>query len=64
MVHGWPQESDVDLRAYKTRNLELTVEKGCVLWGHRLVIPGTLRAKFLGELYGAHRGIVKMKTLA
>ena len=37
--------------------------KSCLLWGHRLIIPHSLRADILKELHIAHAGIVKMKAL-
>ena len=65
-LDGWPSDKNIDsnLQAFKSRQLDLSVEKGCLMWGYRLVIPAALRAKILEELHSAHQGIVKMKSLA
>eukprot|EP00731_Ephydatia_muelleri_P017692 Em0010g790a len=38
---GWQAHAsnDVTFRPYKQRECELSVQDGCVLWGHRVVIP-------------------------
>lgn len=61
---GWPHKIDDAFKAYQIRQLELTVEDGCLMWGHRVVIPVALRDKLLNELHSIHMGIVKMKSLA
>ena len=53
-----------ELNAYFIRRSELTVESGCLLWGHRVVIPQQLRKDVLGLLHSTHMGIVAMKKLA
>ncbi|CAB3261327.1 unnamed protein product [Arctia plantaginis] len=68
--HGWPTsvclgaKDDIELNALWRRRDELCVEGGCLLWGHREVVPGALRASVLSEVHGAHLGIVKCKGLA
>ncbi|CAB3239859.1 unnamed protein product [Arctia plantaginis] len=68
--HGWPTsmclgaKDDIELNALWRRRDELCVEGGCLLWGHRVVVPGALRASVLSEVHGAHLGIVKCKGLA
>ena len=63
-LDGWPSDKNIDsnLQAFKNRQLDLSVEKGCL--SYRLVIPAGLRAKILDELHSVHQGIVKMKSLA
>ncbi|XP_037929430.1 uncharacterized protein K02A2.6-like [Teleopsis dalmanni] len=49
---------------FQTKNLELSIECGCILWGFRSVIPYTLKNRVLKELHASHLGIVKTKALA
>lgn len=49
---------------YYVKRDELTVEKGCVLWGYRVVVPRKMQGNVLRELHASHFGIVKMKMLA
>ncbi len=58
------QEMNGVLRPYVLRAPELTTEKGCVLWGRRVVVPSSLRKKVLNELHEVHPGMCKMKALA
>lgn len=57
--------SEFEQKFYAKRD-ELTVEKECLLWGYRLVVPesGFQRERVLRELHALHFGIVKMKMLA
>ncbi|XP_069358815.1 uncharacterized protein [Maniola hyperantus] len=51
--------------AYASRSLkELYSELGCLMWGHRVIIPVECRDKVLKELHDSHMGIVKTKALA
>ena len=64
-INGWPDEPMSDaLKPYFNKRLEITVKEGCILWGIRVIIPTTLRAKVLAELHVGHLGIVRMKSLA
>lgn len=49
---------------YYTKRNELSVEKGCLMWGYRIVVPKMLREKVLWELQAFHFGVVKMKMIA
>lgn len=42
----------------------MSVEKGIVMWGRRVVIPIKLRNLVLSELHKSHLGIVKTKSIA
>lgn len=65
VLDGWPSEIDIkELRPYFNRKNELYIELGCVMWGHRLVIPSVCRKNIISELHDAHMGIVKTKALA
>lgn len=56
--------NDIQFKSFKNKELELTVELGCILWGYRTVVPSKLRETILQELHKAHLGIVKTKALA
>ena len=66
---GWPNKINhlpeaEDLKAYYIRKDQLTVEKGCILWGVRVVIPEKFRERLLNQIRKEHPGICKMKPLA
>lgn len=61
---GWPQYVPEELHPFKVKQTELTVEKRCILWGMRVVIPPKLRSKVSTELHSGHQGMVRMKQLA
>lgn len=67
LQYGWPKNikdlNDVEKNLHGKR-LELTIEKGCLLWGFRVVIPNSLQKYLLEELHASHMGIIKMKQLA
>lgn len=63
---SWPpsnDQSDVE-KAFFLRKDELLTEKGCILWGNRIIVPESLRKLVLEELHQSHFGIVKMKMIA
>ena len=64
MDGGLLQKMNGVLRPYVLRAPELTTEKGCVLWGRRVVVPSSLRKKVINELHEVHPGMCKMKALA
>ncbi|KRX18868.1 Uncharacterized protein T07_3375, partial [Trichinella nelsoni] len=62
---GWPKSvSDERLKPYVTRQHEISIHNGCLLWGSRVIIPLQARQKILKELHIGHPGIVRMKALA
>ena len=63
---GWTGANDNDdnLAPYKQRQNELSVVKGCVLWGSRVVVPTAGRAKALQMLHEGHIGMSRMKSKA
>lgn len=65
--NGWPtkvNDEDNELKPFFTRSSEITIENGVLLWGHRVLIPSSLRNQILKDLHAAHTGIVKMKSKA
>jgi len=64
-LHGWPQAlDDPVLQPYFSQKQELSVDRGCVLWGLRVVIPEKYRVCLLDDLHQEHHGICRMKSLA
>ena len=60
---GGHEVSD-QLKAYHTRQNELALENGCVMWGVRVIVPKKLQQHVLNELHQSHPGMARMKTLA
>ena len=63
---GWSKDGnrEADMKPWWTRRDDLVVEKECLLWGSRVVVPARLQPQVLQMLHAAHTGIVKMKALA
>ncbi|CAK1600391.1 unnamed protein product [Parnassius mnemosyne] len=62
---GWPASCPKEvLQQYYIKRNELYIDRGCIMWGYRLVIPRTLRKKILMQLHTGHMGIVKTKSIA
>lgn len=62
---GWPSECEVaGLQPYFNRRAELYEELGCLMWGHRVIVPEKCRDRVLRILHEPHMGIVKSKSLA
>ena len=60
----WPTTIEDNLKPYGTRQLELSNQDGCILWGNRVVIPPQGRLQILQELHEGHPGVSRMKALA
>lgn len=62
---GWPAACPNDeIKPFFNRQNELYVESGCIMWGHRMIIPSSLRQLVLKQLHSSHMGIVKTKCWA
>lgn len=61
---GWNENHDKSFKKYYDRKTEFTIEKGVLIWGHRVVIPSSMQKTILNELHKTHMGIVKTKSLA
>jgi RNase H-like domain found in reverse transcriptase/Reverse transcriptase (RNA-dependent DNA polymerase)/Integrase zinc binding domain/Integrase core domain len=64
---GWPKNKSTieeNLHPYFAHHAELWINKGIVMWGLRVVLPGSLTQDVLKQLHSTHPGIVKMKGLA
>ena len=65
LINGWIQkEADDATKTYFEKQLEMSLEEGCVMWGRRVVIPNILRNKVLEILHNQHTGMTRMKMLA
>ena len=64
VLTGWAGESNEALKPFHTRKDELSIEKGCILWGVRVIIPVTLREQVLSLLHESHVGMARMKAQA
>nr|XP_056702475.1 uncharacterized protein K02A2.6-like [Euleptes europaea] len=61
---GWPAaRPDGEFKPFSMRQHELSLNKGCLLWGNRVVVPAKLHTKVLEALHAYHPGIVRMKAL-
>ena len=64
-MSGWSTKpDDKELLAYYHRRDEITTYQGCLMWGIRVIIPGTLRQQVLEVIHSTHLGVVKMKAIA
>ncbi|CAK1580016.1 unnamed protein product [Parnassius mnemosyne] len=55
---------DEQIKHFYNKRFELYIDRGCLMWGYRLVIPQGLSVKVLSQLHISHIGIVKMKSMA
>ena len=64
MENGWSHDIGEKLAQYKHREMELSVARGYLLWGSRVVIPTACRKQALKLLYEGHMGMSRMKAKA
>ena len=64
VMRGWKYLSSAELRPYFKKKAELSVESGCILCGHRVIVPRKGQAAVVDLLHEAHPGIDRMKRLA
>ena len=43
VLKGWKDTTDANLKPFQHRKNELSVQDGCILWGHRVIICTTCR---------------------
>ncbi|XP_041970770.1 uncharacterized protein K02A2.6-like [Aricia agestis] len=65
ILNGWPK-GNVDDRIipYRLCRAQLSYENGCIMRGHKVVIPESLKTEVLRELHRSHLGMVKTKAEA
>ncbi|XP_061723525.1 uncharacterized protein K02A2.6-like [Cydia pomonella] len=62
---GWPTgQLEENLNPFYVRRNEMYIDRGCLMWGYRMIIPCDLREIILQQLHTSHMGIVKTKALA
>ncbi len=61
---GWPADVGTALKLYFNRRAEMSIDRGCLFLGSRVVVPAKFQEQVLGELHAGHQGMVKMKGLA
>ena len=59
VLQGWEVDTE-ELRPYRRKKDELSVQDGCLLWGKRVVVPLAGRSAVLDE---SHPGVARMKSL-
>jgi transposase InsO family protein len=64
MMNGWPSKTDPELLEFAKRKDEISAERGCLLWGMRVIIPEAYRRLLVKELHKDHLGVVRMKAVA
>lgn len=65
ILNGWPPKiTEPELKQYFCCRTELSYESGCIMRGHKVVIPNSLQDSVLAELHKSHLGIVKCKAEA
>ncbi|XP_014361064.2 uncharacterized protein K02A2.6-like [Papilio machaon] len=65
VLNGWPKkETNPNFKPYFLCRNQLSLENGCLMRGHKVVVPSSLRQKILDELHTSHLGIVKTKAEA
>ena len=62
--NGWPKQVPDELKPYQGRQNEIGIECDCLMWGIRVIIPGSLQPKVLRSLHENHPGITRMKAMA
>ena len=64
LSQGWTNTDDhaEELRPYRQRKEELSLQDGCVLWGSRVVVPEQGRKLVIEELHAEHQGMSRMKS--
>ena len=65
VVHGWPSYKDnpEDVKPYVHDKITYTVHDDCLFSSSKVVLPVSLRQRFLEEIHSSHVGAVRMKSL-
>ena len=64
VLSGWPEECNVaEMKSFWSRQMELSVQQGFLLWWNRVVVPRSLCPPVLSELHDSHPAISRMKAL-
>lgn len=66
IMFGWPSshtETEAEKPFFRRKDA-LHSDRGCLVWGYRIVIPRSLQETVLSEIHEGHPGIVRMKQIA
>ncbi len=65
-MHGWPDKAKLgsEEKLYLQVAADLTIQKGLLLKGSRLVIPVAMQKTILGKIHEGHQGITKCRERA
>ena len=65
LSQGWTETDDhaEELRPYRQRKEELSLQDGCILWGSRVVVPKQGQKLVIEELPAERQGMSRMKSL-
>ena len=66
-VRGWPNtvhSIQEGVKPFFSKHLQLSVVKGCLLWGLRVIVPPQHQTAVLSLLHEGHPGMSCMKSLA
>ena len=63
---GWPERGATPgvVKPYYPTSSKLSIERGILMCGHRVVIPAALRVQILDKLREGHQGISKCRDRA
>lgn len=65
IMNGWKNDKLArNLRAFYAMKESLNVERGCVMYGSRVIVPESLKIGVLKILHTNHLGMVRMKQVA
>ncbi|KAJ0171393.1 hypothetical protein K1T71_012943 [Dendrolimus kikuchii] len=65
VLNGWPRKiNEPNLKPYYHCRSQLSYENGCLMRGHKVIIPASLQQAVCKELHSSHFGIVIMKAQA
>jgi hypothetical protein len=67
IFEGWDEKyvtSKDEFLPYYSRTHELSIEKSCILWGLRVIVPTKQRRDVLDLLHCTHQGVVAVKAVA
>ncbi|KAH9581803.1 hypothetical protein MS3_00008831 [Schistosoma haematobium] len=65
VTNGWPTKKfDGDIKQLYQRRDSLCIVNDCLMFGERVVVPESLRAKVLKQFHLGHPGVRRMKSIA
>ncbi|CAG9116295.1 unnamed protein product [Plutella xylostella] len=65
LLIGWPKKVKCkNILPYFNCKNDLEIDNGCLMRGHRIIIPQVYRTRMIHELHKGHLGVVKTKSLA